>query len=434
MKILIKYPTKFRINICLEQIKKYIEFANNMDDIHFIVSIDNDDIESVNNYNNIISIHKNIECFIGEPKGKIDAINRDIPSPTEFDILLLISDDMIPIVKGYDDIIRNNMKIFYPDTDGVLFFNDGYLEGILNTLVIVGTKYYQRFNYIYYNEYKSFFCDNEFMINAYELNKQTYIHDVIIKHEHPLNNKKTKYDLLYRINEKDYEIDKILFNKRIKPKHKISILICSIPERKELLDILLNKINNLIKDVSISIQILYDDSMNYDLVTKRNLLLFKCSGEYSCFIDDDDDITDEYFKILEKATTDNISYDCVSLNGGYYINNIFQKNFYHSTKYDNWSTLVDKFIRYPNHLNLIKTEISRKIKYERINNNSNREDELFSKKLFKSKLITNEFYHEIITYKYLKTDKSKFNSNVYYNENTKNNKSNIKKMNLMFLK
>ena len=143
-------------------------------------------------------------------------------------------------------------------------------------------------------------------------------------------------------------------------------MICSIPERKELLNNLLNKINNLIKDVSISIEILYDDSMNYDLVTKRNLLLFKCSGEYSCFIDDDDDISNFYFKILEKATTSNISYDCVSLNGEYYVNNVFIKKFYHSIKYNDWTDSSNKYDRCPNHLNLIKTEISRKIKFERL--------------------------------------------------------------------
>ena len=107
-----------------------------MDNIRIVVSIDRDDITTVDNYHNIVSIHDNIECVIGEPNGKIDAINRDVPDPKEFDILLLASDDMIPMVQGYDDIIRNKMKLYYPDTDGVLFFNDGYAEGTLNTLVI----------------------------------------------------------------------------------------------------------------------------------------------------------------------------------------------------------------------------------------------------------------------------------------------------------
>jgi len=262
------------------------------------------------------------------------------------------------------------------------------------------------------------------MIKAYDLNKQTYIHDGIIKHVHPCNNNKVEYDLLYCTNDKSFEIDKNLFNKRIKPKYKISILICSIPERKELLNNLLKKIKNLIKDVSISIEILYDDSMNYDLVTKRNLLLFKCSGEYSCFIDDDDDISDFYFKILEKATTSNISYDCVSLNGEYYVDNVFIKNFYHSIKYDNWSESSYKYYRYPNHLNLIKTEISRKIKFKRLNNKCHSEDYLFSMDLLKSKLITNEFYNEILSYKYLKCRNLK-------HENVKKYK---KKMPLIFFK
>jgi hypothetical protein len=96
---------------------------------------------------------------------------------------------MTPIVKGYDNIIRNNMKTHYPDTDGVLWFNDGYQGQNLNTLCILGRKYYQRFGYIYCPEYKSLWCDNEFMDQANLLGRQIYFHETIIKHEHPANNR-----------------------------------------------------------------------------------------------------------------------------------------------------------------------------------------------------------------------------------------------------
>jgi hypothetical protein len=92
---------------------------------------------------------------------------------------------MIPKVKGYDDIIRNKMTKHYSDCDGVLWFNDGYQKNKLNTLCILGKKYYKRFNYVYNPEYKSVWCDNEFMEVANILEKQTYFDEVIIKHEHP---------------------------------------------------------------------------------------------------------------------------------------------------------------------------------------------------------------------------------------------------------
>jgi hypothetical protein len=67
----------------------------------------------------------------------------------------------------------------------VLWFNDGYQGDKLNTLCILGKKYYDRFGYIYHPEYKSVWCDNEFMDIANILEKQTYFSYVIIRHEHP---------------------------------------------------------------------------------------------------------------------------------------------------------------------------------------------------------------------------------------------------------
>jgi hypothetical protein len=77
------------------------------------------------------------------------------------------------------------MTELYPDTDGVLWFNDGNQGDKLNTLCILGKKYYERFNYIYHPDYTSLWADNEFMDVANLLNKQTYFNDVIIRHEHP---------------------------------------------------------------------------------------------------------------------------------------------------------------------------------------------------------------------------------------------------------
>jgi hypothetical protein len=52
---------------------------------------------------------------IGLSKSKIDAVNRDINEyKKHWDIVLLASDDMIPQIKGYDNIIRDNMMFNYP--------------------------------------------------------------------------------------------------------------------------------------------------------------------------------------------------------------------------------------------------------------------------------------------------------------------------------
>jgi hypothetical protein len=90
---------------------------------------------------------------------------------------------MIPEIPGYDAIIKNTMLQAYPDYDGVLWFFDGHQKG-LNTLCILGKKYYDRFGYIYNPEYKTWFCDNEFTQVAHMLKRQAMIQTVIIRHCH----------------------------------------------------------------------------------------------------------------------------------------------------------------------------------------------------------------------------------------------------------
>jgi len=216
MKILIKFPTRGRKDKFFGTLMKYQRMCNNIDNLKFLISIDSDD-QSMNNKETfeILETFQNINVVLGSSKSKIDAVNRDIDLNGDYDIILLASDDMIPIVKGYDDVIVQNMKKHYEDTDGVLFFNDGFQKNKLNTLCILGKKYYQRFNYIYYPEYKSTWCDNEFMDVANILQKQTYFDQIIIKHEHP-DWGYGKSDIIHQKNHQNWNYDKLLYEKRRK--------------------------------------------------------------------------------------------------------------------------------------------------------------------------------------------------------------------------
>ena len=184
MKLLIKFPTRNRPNKFLKTLVRYIDYLDDKT-TKIVVTCDNDDVTMKDDYiKEVILNYDNVELLSGNHKSKIEAVNADLDK-FDFDIVLLASDDMIPMVKGYDTIIKNKMMEHYPDTDGVLWFNDGYQGNKLNTLSIMGKKYYDRFNYIYSPDYLSVWCDNEFMDVANILNKQTYFDEVIIKHEHP---------------------------------------------------------------------------------------------------------------------------------------------------------------------------------------------------------------------------------------------------------
>lgn len=215
MKLLIKFPTRDRKNKFFETFKRYQEFITEST-TKFLISIDENDTSM--NTTEVISelkSYSNTQVIVGVSENKIHAINRDMDIVNDWDIILLASDDMVPQVKGFDKIINTLMSSNYPDTDGVLFFNDGFKGKELNTLCILGKKYYERFNYIYYPGYKSTWSDNEFMMVAEKLNKQTYFPMVIIKHEHP-DWGYGQHDVIHKMNHENFIHDKTLFLERNK--------------------------------------------------------------------------------------------------------------------------------------------------------------------------------------------------------------------------
>jgi FkbM family methyltransferase len=216
LKLLIKFPTRGRPEKFFSVLDKYIEMSENISKTAFLISMDSDD-SSMNNPS-IIDILEGyrskikLAYFFGDSKTKIQACNADIDKTTGWDIIMLASDDMIPVVRGYDQIIRNDMYENFKNTDGVLWYNDGGQNSI-NTLSILGRKYYNRFGFIYNPEYISLWCDNEFTDISIKLGKMYRSKDMIIEHQHPAY-EKTNFDQLYVRNESYFNIDKETYIKR----------------------------------------------------------------------------------------------------------------------------------------------------------------------------------------------------------------------------
>ena len=199
MNLLVNLPTRARPHKALDILKEYTSRAV-LPSTKFIISCDEDD-STMNNptVKEQLLDFKNTEIIFNENKitvldsdgnkqksdftTKIEAINSGARG-VDFDICLLASDDMHPEVDGYDAIIANDMKKYFPDTDGVLWYNDGYQADKLNTLCILGRKYYNRFNYIYHPSYITLYCDDEFTRVSKSLEKCQYIDKTIIRHKH----------------------------------------------------------------------------------------------------------------------------------------------------------------------------------------------------------------------------------------------------------
>jgi len=155
---------------------------------------------------------ENLSYFYGNHKNKIAACNADISLKKDWDILVLVSDDMIP-TPGFDKAIIKSMRNHFPDMDGALHFNDGYC-GKDNTITfsIIGRKLYETIGYVYHPDYKSFFCDNEFTDIVRAMNKVHYDSRVIVQHD--WSGGKNSKDELYRMNSKMGKDDGKTYSRR----------------------------------------------------------------------------------------------------------------------------------------------------------------------------------------------------------------------------
>lgn len=190
MKLLIQFPTYGRADKFLDVFAKYVGTCSSFNELFFNINCDASDLSMTNPYvyeyiKRILSTKDNVDGVVNydHDTNKISAINDHIDG-RDFDIVICASDDMVPKVYSWDMEITNAMKLYFPNLDGCVHFNDGNTNGELITFSILGRRLYNHFGYIYHPDYKSLYCDNEFTEEVTKLDKVAYINKVIISHEH----------------------------------------------------------------------------------------------------------------------------------------------------------------------------------------------------------------------------------------------------------
>ena len=105
----------------------------------------------------------------------------------------------------------------------------------------------------------------------------------------------------------------------MKAKPLLSILICSLPNRIDLLRNLLTVLYPQIEAHQSQVELIVNmDNKFISTGKKRQLLLQQASGEYIVFIDDDDHIDNEYVSLILNALRSRP--DCVATTGKYTCN------------------------------------------------------------------------------------------------------------------
>lgn len=172
--ILYKFPSRGRPQRFFDSLDTIVNNTVDKDNFHISCTLDLDD-ESMNNEEVIalINSYPNTSISWGKSTSKIDAVNRDMPS-IDFDILVNMSDDMRFNIYGFDEMIRVDMKEFFPNLDGLLHYPDQDAKEWLATMYIAGVNFYKKFGFIYDPKFLSVFCDNLVMDVAQYLRKYKY--------------------------------------------------------------------------------------------------------------------------------------------------------------------------------------------------------------------------------------------------------------------
>ena len=173
---------------------------------------------------------------------------------------------------------------------------------------------------------------------------------------------------------------------------KLSILVCTLSDRYSKFKKLLMKLDE--QAVGKPVEIIYmGDNKHRTTGHKRNDLLSVARGEYVSFVDDDDDVSDDYVDAILAALESGddvinfmVKYHCLT----------FQRPVYYSTKNLRDENLPDKFLRIPNHLMVVKRALALGIKYPDITFG---EDADYAKRLLPS-LITETNINKVL-YHYL---------------------------------
>jgi hypothetical protein len=210
-KILIKFPSRGRKDRFFKALEACINNIQDKDNYSISCTLDFDDpVMNNDEVKEKIASYDKVLVEWGKSDSKIHAINRDLQ--LDFDILVVLSDDIFFNIFGWDTLVRMEMENNFPDGDGYLHFKEHDTRDILNVMTVIDKKYYQRFNYIYHPSYKSLWCDNHQMAVAKILKRYKYIPFEIMLHRCPAYGYlDCPRDEMFNRQQKDWQEDELNF-------------------------------------------------------------------------------------------------------------------------------------------------------------------------------------------------------------------------------
>ena len=141
----------------------------------------------------------------------------------------------------------------------------------------------------------------------------------------------------------------------------LSVLIPTLDSRREQFDHLYERLAAQVHAANAegNVEVLYDrDNGEHPVGVKRNALMQRAGGRFITFVDDDDDISDDYVSRICEVISRRPDIDCIGIKGIVTFSGSHPREFSHSIQYQDYFSRGHNYFRPPYHLNPILRAIA----------------------------------------------------------------------------
>src|SRR5262245_5464049 len=180
----------------------------------------------------------------------------------------------------------------------------------------------------------------------------------------------------------------------------LSILIPTLEGRSVLFAELLHCLTEQIRRDGLQgrVEILSDlDDGALPIGTKRNRLMERATGRFLVFVDDDDEVCDDYVRTIISAVEHHPDVDVLGLLGEITFRGKHPRRFIMSTRFREYATRSGGYERPPHHLNPTRTEVARRYLFEEV---SQREDSDRALRMARDQVLRGEHMIDSVLYYY----------------------------------
>lgn len=179
-----------------------------------------------------------------------------------------------------------------------------------------------------------------------------------------------------------------------------SILIATIGERKEQFKRLYQKLSQQIQENSLEGEaeiVWFLDNKEHSVGFKRNRLIEWAKGKFVAFVDDDDEVSDDYVQLICQVLKANPHIDCIGITGIITFAGEKPHIFIHSVQYRDYFTRGGTYFRPPYCLNPIRREIACRYRFDDI---SYSEDIDWAMRMCQEQALREEYFIDKAIYHY----------------------------------